>query len=230
MKPITRRASAVLIVATALVAVPTVVLAATGTFTSSTNRPAITGVNTSAQAGAAGVTGQASGGGAATRFGVSGSASGTGGIGVQGTGAKFGVYSNGPLGVAPGRPLVCSGCVTAGDLTLVHGQSESGVFAAAEYAANPGDYVAVGITFPRPLAAAVPDNHIIDTNIAPSAHCTGIGHAAPGYLCLYPTGSNFYEVSTTSEFDYGFAAGAQIFWTPTNNNPYVGGVWTLTAP
>ena len=38
------------------------------------------------------------------------------GIGVQGTGKKFGVYSNGPLGVAAGKSLTCTGCVGGGAL------------------------------------------------------------------------------------------------------------------
>jgi hypothetical protein len=38
------------------------------------------------------------------------------GIGVSGTGKRFGVYSNGPLGVAAGRPLSCTGCVPSTDL------------------------------------------------------------------------------------------------------------------
>jgi hypothetical protein len=41
------------------------------------------------------------------------------GIGVQGTGKKYGVYSNGPLGVAAGKPLSCNGCVGFG--ALQHG-------------------------------------------------------------------------------------------------------------
>jgi len=38
------------------------------------------------------------------------------GIGVQGTGKQYGVWSNGPLGVAAGKPLLCSGCVLGADV------------------------------------------------------------------------------------------------------------------
>jgi threonine dehydrogenase-like Zn-dependent dehydrogenase len=37
--------------------------------------------------------------------------SNTKGVGVQGTGKKYGVFSNGPLGIAAGKSLSCSGCV-----------------------------------------------------------------------------------------------------------------------
>src|SRR5262249_40149720 len=52
-----------------------------------------------------------------TRYGITGFANGANGIGVQGTGARSGVYSNGPLGVAAGRNLACTGCVGAGALS-----------------------------------------------------------------------------------------------------------------
>jgi hypothetical protein len=48
---------------------------------------------------------------------VKGTNSGSAGTGVQGTGKKYGVYSNGPLGVAAGKPLSCAHCVSAGDLS-----------------------------------------------------------------------------------------------------------------
>jgi hypothetical protein len=39
------------------------------------------------------------------------------GIGVKGTGKQYGVFSNGPLGVATGNALACAGCVTSADLS-----------------------------------------------------------------------------------------------------------------
>jgi len=99
-----------------LVAIPTVAFATGGSFTSTVNTvPGVTGTNSSAQAAAAGVLGNATGTGNNARFGVYGKALGTAGIGVQGGGAKFGVFSNGPLGVAAGKTLSCAACVTTGD-------------------------------------------------------------------------------------------------------------------
>ncbi|HUI27929.1 MAG TPA: hypothetical protein VL403_17740 [Candidatus Kryptonia bacterium] len=94
-----------------IVAIPTAALAASGAFTSATTAPAVSGINSSAGAGATGVVGVNNGGGLNTRYGVRGAATGPAGIGVNGSGAKYGVFSNGPLGVATGKPLSCGGCV-----------------------------------------------------------------------------------------------------------------------
>ena len=99
-----------------VVMVPTAALAASGAFTSTTTAPAVSGTNSSTAVGAVGVRGFNTGGGLNTRYGVQGAANGTAGIGVQGTGTKYGVYSNGPLGVAAGKPLSCTGCVGASAL------------------------------------------------------------------------------------------------------------------
>jgi hypothetical protein len=78
----------VIIAICAVFAIPTAGLAAGGAFTNnSATVPAVKATNTNAH-----------------------------GIGVQGTGKKYGVYSNGPLGVAAGKPLSCTGCVGASDI------------------------------------------------------------------------------------------------------------------
>ena len=103
----------------AAVAIPTAAIAAIGTFSNGTAAPAVMGTNSSAAAGAVGVLGTNTGSGLNTRYGVLGSANGTAGVGVQGTGTKYGVFSNGPLGVASGKFLTCvslTGCVGAGAL------------------------------------------------------------------------------------------------------------------
>jgi hypothetical protein len=97
-----------------IVIIPTAALAAVGSFTSSTAAPAVTAVNSSPAPNAAGVLGRAAGLGNASRFGVVGAASGAAGIGVRGSGAQYGVFSNGPLGSS--GPLRCTKCVTANDI------------------------------------------------------------------------------------------------------------------
>jgi hypothetical protein len=228
---IKKRGMQSLVLATAIVLVPTIALAAGGTFTSATGQAAVKAVNSSSHAGAAAVVAEATGGGGALRFGVNSTAGGPNGIGVQGTGSKWGVYSNGPLGVASGKALVCTGCVTSTDLTLtlVSGQTESGVFASGGDAASPANLVGVGITFPRPLAQALPTSNIIDTDAGANVHCPGPGQAAAGYLCLYPAGPDYFDVNPSTAF-YSFAMGVQVFWTPNEVDPYVAGIWTLTAP
>jgi hypothetical protein len=111
-----KRGWKVILLTIAIVAVPTAAFAAIGTFTSATGTPAVTGVNSSALTGVSGVRGVASHVGTNLHYGVSGTASGTGGIGVRGDGAAYGVYSGGNLGVASGHALKCAGCVNAGDI------------------------------------------------------------------------------------------------------------------
>jgi hypothetical protein len=101
----------------AAVAIPTAAMAVIGTFTSTTMTPAVTGTNSATVAGAKGVQGTASAtSNGIARYGVAGSASGSSGIGVLGTGPHYGVFSNGPLGVAAGKPLSCTGCVTGANV------------------------------------------------------------------------------------------------------------------
>jgi hypothetical protein len=101
-------------------------MAAVGTFTSSTVTPAVTATNSATVANAKGVQGSASATSAGVaRYGVTGNAGGTLGIGVQGTGTKYGVFSNGPLGVAAGKSLSCTGCVGVGALSNAVGRTRA---------------------------------------------------------------------------------------------------------
>jgi hypothetical protein len=93
--PFTGRQLTVVIVAiAAMFALPTAALAAAGAFSNnSATTPAVKGTNTNAN-----------------------------GVGVQGSGKKYGVFSAGPLGVASGKSLKCTGCVGAGALAAnAHG-------------------------------------------------------------------------------------------------------------
>ena len=116
MMGVLRRSWKVVVLAIAIVAIPTAAFAAIGSFSSSSGTPAVTGVNSSALTSVVGVRGVASHVGSNLHYGVYGSASGTGGIGVRGDGANFGLYSGGNVGVANGKTLKCNGCVTAGDI------------------------------------------------------------------------------------------------------------------
>ena len=99
-----------------VVMIPTAAMAASGLFTSTTPAPALVATNSSPVANSVGALGRSIGAGNDGRTGVLGSTTGTNGVGVQGNGAKYGVLSNGPLGVAAGKTLVCTKCVTAGDI------------------------------------------------------------------------------------------------------------------
>ena len=100
-----------------VVIVPTAAMAAAGAFTSTTAGPAVKGTNSSTAGNATAVLGYADASGNASRFGVTGKATGSGGVGVEGTGAQSGVLSNGPLRVAAGKPFVCSACIGAADMS-----------------------------------------------------------------------------------------------------------------
>jgi hypothetical protein len=170
---------------------------------------------------------------------VRGAAKGKGGIGVQGNGKKFGVFSSGPLGVANGKPLSCTGCVAPAALAkaakalqpLGHHESESGGFGGASGSAvgNIGD----GITFVRPLATPISESNVIEVLplAAPVLHCEGQGSADPGYLCLY----DYFRVGIVSLGAYtsllgtGGKFGANLFWSVTGGNSYVSGTYTVTA-
>jgi hypothetical protein len=105
----------VVAVVAAVVLVPATVWAAAGSFSSASATPGVTGSNSYATG--KGVAGYASSTSASTHVGVYGNGSGSGGVGLYGVGSKFGVYSTGPIGIVAGKQLVCSGCVTAGDIS-----------------------------------------------------------------------------------------------------------------
>jgi hypothetical protein len=125
---------------------------------------------------------------------------------------------------------------TADNLTpLPSGQSESGAFSGGGGSSTSG-YYGFGITYQRPLATAIADNHIIDTNKNPDAtHCPGAGHASAGYLCLYfqyhnATGT-IYGYSTDAPYSgVSPSVGVGLYAPISAGGSYANGVWTVTAP
>jgi hypothetical protein len=118
--------------------------------------------------------------------------------------------------------------------TLPSGHSESGFYAAGSGGGNAG-YIAQGITFPQPLAAAIPTGNVewLKSGTT-SASCPGHGSAAAGHLCLYD--NEEFGVSLCCIYDFAFndpAAdknGFIIYWDPSVPSAYVSGEWTVTAP
>lgn len=154
--PFTGRQLTVVIVAiAAMFAIPTAALAASGAFTSSSNTvSAVTGTNT-----------------------------GGSGVGVKGTGKRFGVYSNGNLGVAAGKSLSCTACAGPAALTtsaksgrLLYQNSYSFV---GPYGPNLATFVVPsGLMCVRAAASAVPSGTppvLLDVVFQPS-------NGAPGPL------------------------------------------------
>ena len=234
--------------AIAIVLIPTVAFAAVGAFTSATVTPAVTATNSSTANLAAAVSAKATGTGANTHYGVLATAAGTNSIGVSGAGTKWGVISNGPLGVLAGKNLVCTLCVTTADLNnasvttgkiangavtpaqlsaaaktdaLGTGETESGVYAVGDSGAT----MYTTVTYDRPLASpasSVDDTAITGTN----TNCPGAGQALPGFLCLYPTSE-----TNIAGFAVGVnaAEGYVLSWTVSGAGAHSYGTYTVGA-
>jgi hypothetical protein len=197
----------------AMATIPTAASAARAAFTSNSSAPTLAGKNTHAD-----------------------------GIGVQGTGKRYGVYSNGPLGVADGKKLRCDGCVAPKALSsdaqvgrLQSGQSMSGPYALQIVA--PGlRFVYAAVEYPRPLAASIPNNHFVYAETWPVLHCDGPGKADRGFLCAYNTiGSENISPSLTKLVGAGTAAGRTgtiIAFAPEVGSDFTqaAGSYTITAP
>jgi hypothetical protein len=114
-------------------------------------------------------------------------------------------------------------------------QSESGFFALGGGSSTSG-FVAEGISFSQPLAAAIPAGRVIyNKKGVTSPICAGFGHAAPGYVCLYESegtaglafyGTRDFALNGNAADKYGFA----LFFEVKAAGGFVAGSWTVTAP
>ncbi len=70
---------------------------------------------------------------------------------------------------------------------LSSGTSESGVYAVGAAAPN-GERLTLAAIFPKPLSASIPVSNVFYTPSSTAVpHCSGPGHADPGFLCIYST-------------------------------------------
>lgn len=120
--------------------------------------------------------------------------------------------------------------------TLASGASESGMFSAGDgNAPGGGGWLGAGITYTQPLATPIPDNHIVDlhSTSAEDATCSGPGHAAPGYLCLYDFINDGisagYGYSSTAGYFSSPSPGVVLYFPVTGATAYAGGEYTVTA-
>lgn len=119
--------------------------------------------------------------------------------------------------------------------TLPSGRSESGQIGAVGNNAVSGQNIESTVTFPVPLAEALPESHVIFTGES-ATHCSGQGHADAGYLCIYVNWSGKVEPSNVLTFEHVFEHGAGrtgfgAFWRVTENGEaWAEGTWTVTAP
>ena len=99
-----------------------------------------------------------------------------------------------PIAARAGRepifdaPRVVIAVVAA--LVVVHaivalGSAETQDLVVGDFAFIPGR-LTLALTFPKPLSAPIPVSHVFYTPAStPVGHCSGPGHADPGYLCIY---------------------------------------------
>ncbi|MCB0896891.1 MAG: hypothetical protein H6529_09900 [Nocardioides sp.] len=125
----------------------------------------------------------------------------------------------------------------AGSLAnLPSGKTESGAFSAAAGNSSAGGWLGFSINFIRPLSTPIDESHIIDTTESPdAANCPGPGQAAPGYLCLYSNARSnvgeIYGYSTSGPYaEIPGSVGIGLYVPVTGGQPYVDGIWTVTAP
>jgi hypothetical protein len=156
----------------------------------------------------------------------------------EGPAGKNGLSGNNGLNGASGSNGTNGTNGTNGqDLTshtpLPSGQSESGFYGVGSGSSTTG-YVAEGISFSQPLAAAIAANHVVyNTTGAISPHCLGFGKAERGYVCLYEaeaSGLSFYvardfALNTNAADKYGFALFFEV-----KAAGFAAGSWTVTAP
>jgi hypothetical protein len=118
---------------------------------------------------------------------------------------------------------------------LPSGQSESG-----DYAIRPGNTAAASeveeaVTFPIRLAAVIPFDKAIWTP-GTATHCSGPGHADPGYLCVYSHVHGSLESPEVRNWESPSLAegtghfGFVLDWLVTGADAIDIGTYTVTAP
>jgi len=121
--------------------------------------------------------------------------------------------------------------------TLQSGQSESGAFGLGGPSPGSNYYYTSAVTFQIPLAHALDANHVVVVaqGASPQPHCSGEGHADPGYLCVYDGVTIYMAPPTISLPDSQTAgAGAEGFALSAGTTAATGaagvyGTWTVSG-
>ena len=120
---------------------------------------------------------------------------------------------------------------------LPSGQSVSGDYGIYTPNSKTTGFLNTSVTFPIALSAPIPQSNAIYTlTSVPVTHCSGPGHADPGFLCIYS--GNRGRVSTPPlvlNFEGGPDEGAGRFgfdlqWSITGEEAFDVGTYTVTAP
>jgi hypothetical protein len=107
-----------------------------------------------------------------------------------------------------------------------------------------GAYADAYATFPVPLASGLDGAHTIYVSRSSATHCSGPGHADPGYLCVYqgdinntitpqsPGGLGVFNPEAPNgpagTGTHGWAIPVEAFGS--SNSWFIGGSWAVTAP
>ncbi|HXD53437.1 MAG TPA: hypothetical protein VN618_01660 [Solirubrobacteraceae bacterium] len=119
---------------------------------------------------------------------------------------------------------------------LTSGRSESGVYALTDSNTKAGAEASVGVTFPIPLPERLPEGkyrYLPPGNTSPE--CSGPGHSAPGFLCVYSTETfeldfeNIFNPEKSGVFGSG-VFGFEIAFATKGTAVFDLGTWTVTAP
>lgn len=118
---------------------------------------------------------------------------------------------------------------------LPSGKSESGYYEMAQEA-TVGKAVAIGVTFPVPLAERALEGQVI-YNPGPngtSVHCSGPGHADRGFVCIYSAEAAGVETPLIFSYERPLTTGTGrlgfgMRWKATAVSAADGGTYTVTA-
>jgi Collagen triple helix repeat (20 copies). len=122
---------------------------------------------------------------------------------------------------------------------LPSGQTESGIYSYSPDNTATGEEVQQAVSFPIKLAAAIPVDRVIYTTTGSATHCSGLGHADAGYLCIYSDGSSGLTSPEVRNWEAAFGGtvseGTGLFgfvleWGVMKANASEIGSYTVTAP
>lgn len=126
--------------------------------------------------------------------------------------------------------------------TLPSGSTETGAwfFGTNDGTGGGGSNARPAFSLQIPLAAGLDGSHTIYVSGASATHCSGVGHADPGFLCVYqlsksnantPSNGNIFNPEGTNGPPGTGAHGWSIFLSAAAAGSwYVGGSYSVTAP
>jgi hypothetical protein len=146
----------------------------------------------------------------------------------------------GPTGATgPQGPVGPPGADLTGTKPLAPGETQTGSFSAVagENSGTVGRFMALSVSFPRPLALPLDGKHVVflKSTERSAPHCPGVGQAEPGFFCAYAGLEQkaallfgFEDPETGSGGTSRFGAVAFAV-TTAKEQVDIGGSWAVTA-